>query len=66
MMLHSCPDDPPDDDENPRPVALVVVTAALTAVATALAEWAVDELRARYGSAPPRDDRRDSTAPPGV
>lgn len=40
-------DQPPSEH---RTLVLAVVTAAATTLVTALATWAVDELRSRYGS----------------
>lgn len=47
-MLHEEP-----DDGWHRYVVFTVVTAALSTLTTALATWAVDELRAKYGSKKP-------------
>ncbi len=41
---------PKDDDGWSRYVVFTVLTAGLTAGVTALATWAVDELRERYGT----------------
>ena len=42
--------DPPPEDGWPRYVAFTVLTAALVTGVTALATWAVDELREKYGT----------------
>lgn len=46
-----------DDPTPPAPsLAVIIITAAATAFATALATWAVDELRAKYGTAPAKPE----------
>lgn len=47
----------------PSSIAVAVATAALTTLATALATWAVDELRARYGKAPRTEDPHQPKEP---
>lgn len=44
---------PPPTDR--RAVTIAIVTAAAPTFATALATWAVDELRAKYGTKRPSD-----------
>lgn len=42
--------DPPPPS-NAQTIAVAVITAALTAAATQIITWGVDEMRARYGTA---------------
>lgn len=53
--MYAMPHDAPDDDGWHRYVLFTVVTAALSTLTTALATWAVDELRAKYGTKKPPD-----------
>lgn len=48
-----------DCNESPAAkVATAVAIAALTALFTKAAEWAVEELRDRYGTKPEREERK--------
>lgn len=57
-----------DDDEKPRsPIVEVikdVASAGLTAAATGLVEWGIDELRERYGKAKKKDDDKPEEKKP--
>lgn len=48
---------PPPPASDRRVLVIAVVTSAATTLATALATWAVDELRARYGTTKPEANR---------
>jgi hypothetical protein len=50
-----CDDLTPPVPDDRRVLAIAVITAACTTVVTALATWAVEELRAKYGSKKPAD-----------
>jgi cytochrome oxidase assembly protein ShyY1 len=50
-------EDPPKPP--PNPIVIAVVTAALTTVATKLAEWAVHELKKKYGTKEKYEEHHD-------
>lgn len=49
-MIHDEPPPPPPPPTDGRSLVLMVAAAALTTVVSELAMWAVDELRAKYGT----------------
>lgn len=50
-MIPTDPTPPPEHETWPRYAIWTVLIAGMSAAASGLATWAVDELRARYGKA---------------
>ncbi len=66
-MLRAYDDDDDDDDRKEKhplhTIGVAVVVAGLTALATKLAEWGVEELRERYSPKPEKKDPKDPEKP---
>ena len=54
-----------DDSDWKHDLKVAILTAGLTALATGLVEWAVDELRDRFGTSKPKPGKpEDGKEPP--